>query len=433
MRGPRALLILGALTLWAGVAAPMLRAQEDRGVIPTPKDSVTASLRLSKYHALLIAVESYADPNVLRLHNPVRDAKRLADVLTRRYRFESADVVLLSNPKRADIYAAFSRLSAELGPNDNLLIFFAGHGHWDSQKEEGYWLPADAGPLNQSQWISNNDVKDFLRALKARHTLLIADACFAGSLLTRDAFAPETSLWERVYKLPSRTMMTSGSKNEKVPDDSKFLDYVIKRLEDPPSDYLRAGKLFADIQDAVMANSPVMPQYGPISNVNHEGGEFLFPVRPSAVASGNAGDPEAPAPVAAAPAQPERGASEAPAEPRTPLEVVAARNRDFVELIVKKDVAMLGNLYSSELGRPPAWKDKLLVLIREDLTAASLVSQETRFEGNEAVSALQVAIRYNDPVVAGSHNGTLYLQLRYAKLGADWSFRSYSLTQKPPL
>ena len=69
--------------------------------------------------------------------------------------------------------------------------------------------------------------------------------------------------------------MTSGLNNT-VPDKSVFLKYLIKNLEENKKPYLRAGELYNDIREAVMANTDNNPQYEVIKNSNHEGGEFIF-------------------------------------------------------------------------------------------------------------------------------------------------------------
>src|SRR6476646_7986466 len=195
----------------------------------------SASLLAARYHALLIAVQDYSDPGLPRLHAPIRDAERLRDVLTSRYRVNPRDVTVLRNPKRADILGKLNQLSESLGTNDNLLIFYAGHGHWDGQSTQSYWAPVDARWIDRALWVSNSDLEGSIRRMQARHILLIADACYAGALLLRQV--PPDPAMSRLYELPSRKAMTSGSK-ETVPDSSVFLDYLIKRLDANRAAYL---------------------------------------------------------------------------------------------------------------------------------------------------------------------------------------------------
>ena len=170
---------------------------------------------------------------------------------------------------------ALQKLRNELTVNDNLLIFFAGHGYWDEGMKTGYWLPKDANQDNIVNWLSNNDLTNYLNVIKTKHTLLIADACFSGGIFkTRSAFQNNTAI-EKLYEMPSRKAMTSGTLKE-VPDKSIFIQYLVKRLEENKENYLTAEQLFSSLRLGVLNNSPNVPQYGTIQNVGDDGGDFIF-------------------------------------------------------------------------------------------------------------------------------------------------------------
>ena len=79
-------------------------------------------------------------------------------------------------------------LARKLKKKDNLLIYYAGHGHLDEKEEKGYWLPIDASMERPSKWVSNSFISDQAKATEAKHVLLIVDSCFSGSLTkTRSA------------------------------------------------------------------------------------------------------------------------------------------------------------------------------------------------------------------------------------------------------
>ena len=109
---------------------------------PDPGPNIAGPAVAGRYHALLIAVQDYADPS-MNLNNPVRDAGKLQEVLTQGYTFEPQDVVLLKNPTREQIITAFEQLEQTLKPEDSLLVFYAGHGLWDEKTRQGYWIPQD--------------------------------------------------------------------------------------------------------------------------------------------------------------------------------------------------------------------------------------------------------------------------------------------------
>ena len=230
-----------------------------------------------RYYALIIGINNYDDPVIEDLENPLWDAQRLYDILHTNYTFEEGNMSFLENPTRTEIETALFNLSKMITMNDNLLIFFAGHGLYDEEADIGYWLPSDAKRNNPAQWFRNSTLVDYLKMIKSKHTLLIADACFAGSIFnTRSVFPDAPKAINRLYELPSRKAMASGMKNEEVPDKSIFIKYLIERLKDNSEDYLSSEQLFYSFRHAVMNNTDVMPKFGEIQNVGDEGGDFIF-------------------------------------------------------------------------------------------------------------------------------------------------------------
>ena len=69
-----------------------------------------------------------------------------------------------------------------LTPRDNLLIYYAGHGWLDIDADQGYWLPVNATRESQIEWISNNAITSEIRAIQAKHIIVVADSCYSGKL-----------------------------------------------------------------------------------------------------------------------------------------------------------------------------------------------------------------------------------------------------------
>lgn len=229
-----------------------------------------------KNHGLIIGIDNYHDPALMDLDNPITDATMLYSTLIGNYMFHPENVILLKNPTRAEIIKKLDELSNKLTKNDNLLIFYAGHGFWDSEKETGFWLPADADKLSSVNWIRNSTIQDFVDDINTQHTLLITDACFAGSIFkSRAGFQDASVAVNKLYSMTSRKAMTSGTLEE-VPDRSVFLEYLLKRLLENDKKYLSAGELFNSFREAVLNNSPNIPQYGVVQNTGDEGGDFIF-------------------------------------------------------------------------------------------------------------------------------------------------------------
>ena len=229
----------------------------------------------SNYHALIIGVQDYNDPAIADLDNPISDGQKVYDVLVGFYTFLPENITFLKNPTKSDIIGTLHGMRSSITQNDNLLIFYAGHGYWDQDMNNGYWLPVDASQDNPVNWLPNTDLTNYLSVIKSRHTLLITDACFSGGIFkTRNAFDNNYAL-EKLYTLPSRKAITSGTLNV-VPDKSVFLEYLIKRLKNNNEEFFTAEQLFSSLRMAVINNSPNVPQYGTIQGVGDEGGDFIF-------------------------------------------------------------------------------------------------------------------------------------------------------------
>ena len=83
------------------------------------------------YRALVIGNNDYLDRSGQwpDLKTALNDAQALARVLSSQYGF--GDVELLENATRRDILMALSRLAKRALPNDNILVYYAGHGFID--------------------------------------------------------------------------------------------------------------------------------------------------------------------------------------------------------------------------------------------------------------------------------------------------------------
>jgi hypothetical protein len=236
---------------------------------------INYDISTARYYALIIAVQDYDDPSINDLDQPIDDASRFYKVINSRYTFKEEDITFLKNPTKSDIIGTLHSMRGMINEEDNLLIYYAGHGYWDEEMETGYWLPRDADSDNPVNWLPNTDLTNYLNALNSKHTLLIADACFSGAIFkTRAAFNNSAAI-EKLYQLPSRKAMTSGTLTE-VPDQSDFIYYLLQGLQNNNKKYLNSELLFSEIKPRILDNSDYIPQYGTIQKVGDEGGDFVF-------------------------------------------------------------------------------------------------------------------------------------------------------------
>lgn len=229
------------------------------------------------YYALLIGNSNY-QLDELDLVRPAEDVRILFNTLTNFYQFDEKNIITLLNSDRNEILQELYNLRKTVNADDNLLIFYAGHGIWDEQVSQGYWWPVDAVPDNPSNWLSNSDLREQIRGINSAHTLLISDACFSGGIFrTRGAETIRNASRDiqLLYRMRSRRAMTSGTMST-VPDKSVFFDYLIKYLTENQNKFISSSDLFTKIRTSVLNNSLTVPQDGVILNTGDEGGDFIF-------------------------------------------------------------------------------------------------------------------------------------------------------------
>ena len=234
---------------------------------------------VGRYFALVIGNNAYQ--YISKLDTAVADAEAVAATLRSDYGFE---VTLLLDATRYDITAAISKLRRQLTETDNLLIYYAGHGVVDDEADAGFWLPVDAEPDIESNWIANTFLSRNLKAMTAKHVMVVADSCYSGTL-TRNVptgvrSGRERKTWlQRMATKRTRTALVSGGL-EPVMDGgggghSVFAKAFLDALADNP-DVMDGQSLFARIQRPVVVNSQQTPEYNDIRRTGHDGGDFLF-------------------------------------------------------------------------------------------------------------------------------------------------------------
>ena len=125
--------------------------------------------------ALIITAQNY--DNFPDLVTPINDGKVIGDLLERAFGFE---VSYLVDPNRSDITKSLNRLASELSPNDNLLVYYAGHG--TEIQGDGYWIPKNGEQGDNTYWVSNDFITKALKNSKANNILVISDSCYSGTL-----------------------------------------------------------------------------------------------------------------------------------------------------------------------------------------------------------------------------------------------------------
>ncbi len=273
----------------AGRFAPLarLRAEQFRqgaaaarpGAGQAPANLARFGLVLGRYRAIVIGNNDYL--HVPKLRMAVSDAVAVSETLERLYGFE---VELLLDVSRYDILKSLSKARAELTESDNLLVYYAGHGVVDEETGRGYWLPVDAEPDTLANWIANTTLSDMIKAIQAKHVMVVADSFYSGALvraapITLKTGGDRAAFLSRMAAKRSRTALVSGGL-EPVSDagggkHSVFAKAFLDALHENQA-VLDGQGLFAAVRRQVIVNSDQTPEYADIRGAGHDGGDFLF-------------------------------------------------------------------------------------------------------------------------------------------------------------
>lgn len=177
--------------------------------------------------ALIFATDEYDEWK--NLVNPVNDAKTIGKELEQNYGFQ---VEMVLNPTLDEIWAKLREYTTKSYlDNDQLFIFFAGHGQFDEQFNEGFLVAKDSklSDVGKTSYISYNRLRPLIDLIPVNHIMLAMDACFGGTfdpLVANAGSRGEDNIYEEVNQLEyikrklrykTRRFITSGGK-EYVPD-----------------------------------------------------------------------------------------------------------------------------------------------------------------------------------------------------------------------
>jgi len=240
-------------------------------------------LKVGDYYALIIGIDKYSG-SWKALNNAVNDAKAVETLLKSKYRFNQFKTLYNEQANRTNIISALEWLVANVKPEDNVFIYYSGHGEFKKQLNKGYWVPYGATTASTSKYISNSDIQTFIKGIQSNHTLLVADACFSGDIFRGNTmsvpFENSPKYYKKVHSLKSRKAMTSGGL-EPVMDGgqeghSVFAYYLLKALKENKANMMDASQIFDKLKIPVYNNSDQSPDFKAIGKSGDEGGQFIF-------------------------------------------------------------------------------------------------------------------------------------------------------------
>lgn len=195
-------------------------SQERKVVLTLSEDLITTSLR--KDYALMFAIDDY--DSWRDLNNPVFDATAIKEELEKYYNFETELVI---NPTVEEILIKVIEYTKKhYEKDDQLFIFFAGHGQFDEILNQGFLVGKDSKTTDptKSSYLSHTYFRELVDNIPNRHIFVSIDACFGGTFDPTIARSdsrgfddmyndiPDIEFINRKLQFTTRKYLTSGGK-----------------------------------------------------------------------------------------------------------------------------------------------------------------------------------------------------------------------------
>lgn len=226
-------------------------------------------------YLFLIGVNTYLHQN--NLSSSVKDCTDFKNVLLDKFDFEEQNIYEIynenaTNKKTQDAFRGYIK---QLTEEDNLIIYYSGHGEYDEVSKTGYWVTYEGS--DYTNFLSNHTIVNYINNLKCKHVFLISDACFSNSLLLSGTFKKTAEYFEK----QSRWALTSAYHEAKDSDESSntlFCETILEFLELTDKDF-RVNELIEFVKSKFEVNQFQAPQGAPLQINSHKGGEYIFKIQ----------------------------------------------------------------------------------------------------------------------------------------------------------
>ena len=177
------------------------------------------------------------------------DARAVGDLFRDLYGFTPDTSLIGTQATKRNILAKLDEYAVSLGEQDVLIVFFAGHGQVINlpvernrpPMREGFLVPYEArlaldDHRNPDVWrreaIGMHELLDRVQAMRARHVLVIADACCSGFMTTRGSIKHRPDL-QFLLNNPSRAVLAATTDNQiATPDPARGQGHFTAALLD---------------------------------------------------------------------------------------------------------------------------------------------------------------------------------------------------------
>jgi len=233
---------------------------------PTPKRSTEDQIKISEksYYAkdigqnwaVIIGIANYKYAGQSGLTNLIfadDDAKAFARVLTNLGWSESHIKLLIDEEAtQRNIMIALESWLTKAGPNDQIVLFWAGHGFPDPEDpEKVYFACHDTDISIPVTGYRMDRVRAALEERKSRNVVLLADTCHAGKLITRGqrglSIVPKIEKMHREQNIPKGWVFMVGADTDRKAiehtswKNGAFTHCLLNALSGKAEGYLSSG------------------------------------------------------------------------------------------------------------------------------------------------------------------------------------------------
>lgn len=255
-------------------------AKEQQHITKNKYKTRMASIpQIKRKFVVLFGLDHYADQSIPSLENAISDAEGIGKLFANKLGYE---IRVIKNASRAEMIRTLNQLSIEMGNDDSVAIYYAGHGYMNRKSGVGYWIPADASAKNPESWISNKSVSEMLSRIDSKQIIMISDSCYSGVFTKEQQIDGSNVNPNNIFTKRAVVAMSSGG-DEPVADEGKeghsiFAWFLIQALQNV--DNWRVGSnIFEQVRRNVRESFPQEPHLGGVLSAGHEDGDYFFEFR----------------------------------------------------------------------------------------------------------------------------------------------------------
>ncbi|MDE6121580.1 MAG: caspase family protein, partial [Muribaculaceae bacterium] len=231
-----------------------LRSDVDENIPVTKK-------RADKTLALVIANENYK--HVTKVPAARADGTIFAEYCRRTLGIPETNVAVYTDASYAELLDAVSDLQRKadvLGPEAEIILYYAGHGLPDENTKDAYLLSTDANPSNPRTWYRLGDLYSTLAGINSAGVMVFIDACFSGA--EREGGMLAAPLGARAVAIKAKEaapkgnmfVLTAASGNEtalpyKEKNHGMFTYYLLRKIQES-----KGNVTLKDLSDYVIEN-----------------------------------------------------------------------------------------------------------------------------------------------------------------------------------